>query len=309
MRVFKLLLLALCLAAPAVAAAETGEAADWYFHLDLDRMRSEPESRAIYTWLQDEVFSDVREDTGIDIDAELDSITAVSAGAGDTVVVMQGRFSQDTKDKLMALLAAEGNLTPKKASGKSYYRFGDEEDPEQHVMVKSEDIELGLAIEEGAWVSTAVRDKILITESEERMKSLLARNGKVPGVNGGKGALLVLSAEKTLLQASMDGGFLDENGHSGFDSNILQNAEQVAFLMAAKAGKILLEAKLITTDSEMAEALASVARGLISLVSFDDSMDAETSAVLKSADIRTSGNELSVSLALAPDLVVRTLNE
>ncbi len=309
MRLLKLILLVLCLATPAVAAAEANESADWYFHLDLERMRSEPESRGVYSWLQDEVFNEVRTETGIDINAEVDSITAVSVANTGPVIVMQGAFSQATKDKLMALLAAEGDIAPKKSSGKSYFRFGDEDVADRHVLVESRDAGYGLAIEEGAWISTDVRNKILVTASEKEMQALLARNGRLPGMDGGKGALLVLSAEKTLLQASMDGGFLDGNGASGWDSNILRNAEQIGLLMAAKAGKIALEAKLVTTDSDMAEALASVARGLISLMSFDESMDAETSAVLQSAKVQTSGNALSVSLALAPELVVRALND
>ena len=310
MRVLKLILLAVCLATPAVVVAEAGASADWYFHLDLERMRVEPESRGVYAWLQDEVLNEVKAETGIDIDAEFDSITAAAAANGGAAIVMQGRFSQETKDKLMALIAADGSIAPKKASGRSYVRFGGEDDDaEGRVRVNRREVRFALAIEDGAWISTDVRNKILITQTEAQMQSLLARDGRLPGANGSNGALLVLSAEKTLLQASMDGGFLDENGDSDWDSNILRNAEQIAVLMAAKAGKIALEAQLVTSDSDMAEALASVARGLISLMSFDDSMDAETSAVLQSAKVQTRGNALSVSLALAPEFVVRTLND
>ena len=71
--------------------------------------------------------------------------------------------------------------------------------------------------------------------------------------------------------------------------------------------KLAIEAELITTDAEMAESLASVARGLISLVAFDDSMDAETMAVLQGTKIEAKGNTLNLSLAVDPALVVRTI--
>ena len=58
----------------------------------------------------------------------------------------------------------------------------------------------------------------------------------------------------------------------------------------------------------MAESLASVARGLISLASFDDSMEPETAAVLQGARVEAKGNSLSLSLAVDPSLVVRTLD-
>ena len=95
---------------------------------------------------------------------------------------------------------------------------------------------------------------------------MLATGGKVAGSGSHKGALLVLSAEKTMLQAGMNSAaFADDDG-SGWDSNILRNTEQVAFMIAAAANKLALEAQLITTEPEMDESLASVVRGLISLL-------------------------------------------
>jgi hypothetical protein len=80
-------------------------------------------------------------------------------------------------------------------------------------------------------------------------------------------------------------------------------------MMAAAADKLALEARLVTTEPEMAESLASVVRGLVSLMSFNDEMDAETVAVLRGTKVEASGNNLSISLAIAPDFVVRTLSE
>ncbi len=139
------------------------------------------------------------------------------------------------------------------------------------------------------------------------MKSLLANKGRVPGPGGKKGALLVLTAEKTLLQAGMNTASLDDDGDDDLDSKILRNTEQVAFLLAVVKDKLAIEAELITTEPDMAESLASVARGLISLVAFDDSMDAEAVAVLQSTKIEAKGNSLNLSLAVDPNLVVRTI--
>jgi hypothetical protein len=139
------------------------------------------------------------------------------------------------------------------------------------------------------------------------MKSMLANKGRVSGSRSHSGALLVLTAEKTLLQAGMNSAAIGENGD--WDSNILRNTEQVAFMIAAAASKLALEAKLVTTEPEMAESLASVVRGLISLMAFNDGMDAEAVAMLQGTKVEAKGNTLSLSLALDPDLVVRTLSE
>ena len=139
------------------------------------------------------------------------------------------------------------------------------------------------------------------------MKALLANKGRVPRPGKGKDAMLVLTADKTLIQAGMNTGHLSDDGDDDLDSKILRNTEQVAFLLAVVANKLAIEAELTTSEPEMAESLASVARGLISLVAFDDSMDAEAVAVLQSAKIKAKGNSLNLSLAVDPNLVVRTI--
>jgi hypothetical protein len=107
----------------------------------------------------------------------------------------------------------------------------------------------------------------------------------------------------------MNSAAMGDDGDSDWDSNILRNTEQVAFMMAAAADKLALEAKLVTTEPEMAESLASVVRGLVSLMAFSDEMDEEMVAVLQGTTVEASGNSLSISMAIAPDFVVRTLSE
>ena len=154
---------------------------------------------------------------------------------------------------------------------------------------------------------SVLKDRILITGAEEQMKKLLANKGRVPRPSKSKDTVLVLTAEKALIQAGMNTGALSDDGGDDLDSKILRNTEQVAFLLAVAANKLAIEAELITSEPEMAESLASVARGLISLVAFDDSMDAEAVAVLQSTKIQAKGNSLNLSLAVDPSLVVRTI--
>jgi len=120
----------------------------------------------------------------------------------------------------------------------------------------------------------------------------------------------VLTAGKALLQAGMNSAALgaDSDGDTGWESNILRNTEQVALLIAAAADKLAIEAKLITTEPDMAQSLASVVRGLISLLTFDDDMDAETAAVLRGTSVNANGNELVISMAIDPGLVVSNLD-
>ena len=311
MRYLKILIVGLLLAVPTVAAAsgDIPESAVWYFHLDLEQMREKGPGQGVYDWLKIEALAEIKEEAGVDLDKELDRLTAFSQEGQGPVMLFEGNISQETKDKIMTFVAAGGDLTPLKASGKTYYHFAGAEEGED-VTYGNGDIEIDLEqLEDEAWVSLALKNKVLVTGSEEQMKSMLANGGKVAGSGSHKGALLVLSAEKTMLQAGMNSAAFTDDADSGWDSNILRNTEQVAFMMAAAANKLALEAKLITTEPEMAESLASVVRGLISLVAFNDEMDDEVVAMLQGTKVEASGNSLSISLALAPELVVQTLSD
>ncbi len=311
MRYFKILAVLALLAVPAMAAASNANVPDsavWYFHVDFKEMRADGPGKGVYSWLQEEAFVEVEEESGFNIDKELDRLTAFSLEGQGPVIVAEGKFAQETKDKIMTLIAAEGDLSPLKSSGKTYYHFGGVEDGK--IRSADGDVQINMdTLEDEAWVSMAVRNKIIVTGNEEQMQAMLANNGKIPGSRGHKGALLVLTAEKAMLQAGMNSSAIVDDGSSTWDSNILRNTEQVAFLMAAAANKLALEAKLITTEPEMAESLASVVRGLISLAAFDDGMEPEAIAMLQGTKVEAKGNSLSISLAIDPELAVRTLSE
>ena len=304
----KILLLLVILSVPMVAGADASSVpggANWYFYVDLEQMRSGGPGAPMYDWLRNEVLEEVREDSGIDVEKEIDRITSYSTNDDGAVLIVDGKLSQETRDVIMAFIASGGDISPLKSRGKTYYHFGGDDSAGEDVVYDAGNV--GFKIEslgDESWISMDVRDKVIVTSTEGHMKALLDNNGRVRGSRSVDGALMVLTAEKTLVQAGMKSGMVEE-----WDSSILRNTEQVAFLISAAANKLAIEARLITTEAEMAESLASVARGLISLMSFDDEMDAETAAVLRGTRIEANGNSLSLSLAVAPELVVRTLGD
>lgn len=304
----KILLLLVILSVPMVAGADASSVpggANWYFYVDLEQMRSGGPGAPMYDWLRNEVLEEVRQDSGIDVEKEIDRITSYSTNDDGAVLIVDGKLSQETRDVIMAFIASGGDISPLKSRGKTYYHFGGDDSAGEDVVYDAGNV--GFKIEslgDESWISMDVRDKVIVTSTEGHMKALLDNNGRVRGSRSVDGALMVLTAEKTLVQAGMKSGMVEE-----WDSSILRNTEQVAFLISAAANKLAIEARLITTEAEMAESLASVARGLISLMSFDDEMDAETAAVLRGTRIEANGNSLSLSLAVAPELVVRTLGD
>ena len=317
MRYFKILMVLLVLAVPALAHADASNipaSATWYFHADIDAMREGKASRVVYDWLNAEVFEEIRGETGIDLHKEAGRMTAFAAAGEGPVIVFDGNISTETQDKIIALAAAasEGDLQTLKSSGKAYYFFdnskvsAEHESEDHHDNDDDFDIDMG-SLDEEAYVSVAVKNKVLVTNTEKQMQALLASNGKIDMAKTEKGALFVLRAERSLIQAGVNAAEMEAG--NDWDSNILRNTKQVAVLLADLGDKLGFEAQLMTNEAEMANSIASIVRGLISLQAFNDDMDPEVSAVLQTAKVDVADNVLKLSLALDPATVVAALED
>jgi len=307
MRISRYLAIALLIFIPAALLAAVGpkdlpDAAKWYFHADFEEMRSSEAGQHLYAWLQDEVFEEVREDTDIDLEKEVDQITAFSTAGENLIVVIEGNISQETEDKVLAVAAASGSLD-KLGSGSKIYYFVDEND--DHDGDSNIDIDVD-SFDDGAYFSFAVKDKILVTARKADMESMLANGGKHPAAANAKGALFVLSAERSLMQAGVKAGDLGDD--FDWDSNILRNTEQAAVIVADDNGKIAIEAQLVTTEKEMADSLASIVRGLISLQVFNDDLDPEIASLLQNTSVATEGNSLKIKIVLDPETVMAVID-
>jgi hypothetical protein len=306
MRIFRYLVIFFLFAAPAAALSALGPAdlpgaSKWYFHADFKEMRSTEAGQHLYGWLQEEVFEDVREDAGVDLDKEADYLTAFATEDDGMVIIIEGNLSQETEDKVMAMGAASGSLDKFGSGNKTFFHIKDDD-----IDVDDGNIEIDMdSFDDGAFFSFAIKNKLLVTSTQERMEALLADKGKVAGVRGEKGQLFVLSAERNLVQAGARTGEIDDD--DDWDSNILRNTEQAALLIADQAGKLAIEAQLVTTEAGMAESLASIVRGLISLQVFNDDMDPEVAGFLQATDVNVDGNKLTISVELDPEAVVAAI--
>lgn len=305
MRTLKILAIVVFLGIPAMAYAELGEipgSATWYFHADFDAMRDGTASRGVYEWLDAEVFEEIRDEIGIDVGKEMQRITAFSGAGQGPVIMVDGQISQDTKDKIIALAAAGGELQTFESSGKAYYYFdGDDENGVDNIDISIE------SLENEAYVSVALKNKILVTNTKGQMEALLASNGKIDSGKTEKDALFVLRAERSLIQAGVNADEMDSD--DDWDSNILRNTKQVAVLMADLGDKLGVEALLMANEAEMANSLASIVRGLISLQAFNDDIEPEVASVLQSTRVDVAGSTLKISLELDPDTVVSALED
>lgn len=272
----------------------------WYLHADFDAMKKSGAGKALYDWIDREIFSEVRSEAGIDLREELDSVTTYSAPGDGAVMVMQGRISNTTRDKLLAISAAAERFETLESGGKTYYFVeGDGDLNGKHAEVSGFDGEI--------YFSFDVRNKLLLTAKRQQMETLLANGGRLKTQKDHKGALVILTAEKSLLQAGVDTDGFDTDGE-GFQSNILRNTKQVALMIAEAADKLSFEALLVATEPKTAQSLGSVIRGLIALVAFDEDMDPGMAEVIQTAKVDVDDVALRLSIAMSPESFIAALD-
>lgn len=267
----------------------------WYLHADLDAMRDSPAGRDLYRWLEDEVFAEVRAEVGIDVGKEVQKLTAYSGMDNGIAIVLQGPISKETHDKLMAMMALRAGYDLRDHDGKEYFLAGDE----PAAISKP-----GLAVDfdESAFVSFAIPQKVIITSHEPQMQALLKSKGRIVGGGNHKGAMLVLTADKTFVQAGLKTEAFANKEYS-WNSNILRNTEEVALMIAEQNGLLAIEAQLTSRDARLAQSLGSVINGLISLQAFNDDIPQELREALSSTRVTTRDATLNVSAVLnAADL-------
>lgn len=286
-----------------IRAGDLPDATKWYVHVDFEQMRSTEAGKHLYGWLQKEVFEEIREDVGFDVDEEADRITAFSIANEGIAVLIEGDISQETRDKVLALGAVSGALDKMGSGGKTYYHIKDDDQAGD----SGGDIDFDFdSFDHGAYFSFALKNMIIVTSAQEEMESLLANGGKFARVDNAGGALFVLSAERSLVQAGVKAGDLGDD--LDWDSNILRNTEEAALLIADEAGKFAIEAKLVTTENGMAKSLASIIRGLISLQVFNDDLDPEIVDFLQNTTVAVKDNTLTLKILLDPEVVIAAID-
>ncbi|MEL6447420.1 MAG: hypothetical protein AAFQ62_05670 [Pseudomonadota bacterium] len=266
----------------------------WYFHVDFKAMRSTSVGQKLYGWLDNEVFDDVREETGFNPNQELDSISAFSDTAGVATMIVQGDVSQDTRDKILAALQAGGDLSTGKASGFEYYEVQN---------VDLDDAEIGIQ-SDTLFMSFDRRSAIVVSSTLDGMeRGLEAR----PRKSSGK-ALLVLAADKSLMQAGVDTMALGD-GAASWNSGLLREAREVAFVLADTNGDADIQVRVTADDPRTTNSLAAVVRGLIGLQALSGDVDPNVSTLLSSLDISADSAGLTLALRVSPDVLTDIIND
>lgn len=300
----KLLVVLLALASfpvTAGAALDLPGGTVWYLHADLEAMRSSDAGRDLYRWLEKEVLEEVKAEVGIDVGKEVQKVTAYSGLDSGVAIVLQGPISETTRDKLMAMMALRAGYDLREHKGMDYFLAGAEP-----LEVSTANIDVDF--DETAFVSFAIPQKVIVTSHEPQMRELLNNKGRIVGGGSHKGAMLVLTADKTFVQAGLKTEAFADEGNN-WNSNILRNTEEVAVMIADQKGLLAIEAQLTSRDPRLTQSLGSVINGLISLQAFSDDIPQELRNTLSNTRVTANGAVLNVSAVLNPADLVQLMSD
>lgn len=270
----------------------------WYLHADLAQMRKSESGAPFFDWFDDEVMVEINAELGVVLTDDIDSVTAFSDENLGTVVVLDGRVSQELRDDLLERVRDEVRLRDLSYDGKRYYLAGDGENDRQPGRDPFEDFD------DSIYFSFGLTNKLIVTSHEEQMKALLDSGGKIAGSGSVENAMFVLTADKSFVQAGMRPGGMADGDDDDWESNIIRNTEQAAILISDSAGKIALEAQLRSTDPKMAQSLGGIVNGLISLQMFNSELDPELISLIQNTRVSVTENVLSISTVMDPNLVI-----
>ena len=266
----------------------------WYVHVDLETMRATPVGKRLYTWLDGEVFHEVREETGFDPDRELDAVTAFSDSTGVATLILAGDVTQASRDKLPAALEAAGDLATGSVDGTDYYRVDNIDNENVDLRISGDALYLSFA-RSGAVVASTTLDGM--------QRALQAR----PPRNRDR-ALLVLAADKSLMQGGIDTVRLGD-GAARWNSGLLREAREVAFVLADRNGDADIAVRVTANDPKATDALAAVVRGLVGLQALAQEQDPNVTALLSSLKIETDSAGMTLALRVAPDVLAAIVED
>ena len=298
-----LFLLTTALAGPAVAQVTPSNLpADtiWYLHADLKQLRTAGPGKPLYNWINEEVFVELNENLGVDLNREANTVTAFSDAKLGTVVVIDGPIAAGTREKLLALAAVKAKLDMKSYAGRTYYHVSESGTPTTGNRSLDD-------LQESAFFSFDVKDKLIVASDENQLKTLLDGDGRLRGNHNHPGALFVLTADRSFVQAGMR-----TDAHAGdadtWRSNILRNTEQVAILVSGREELLAVEAQLVSREPGMARSLGDIANGLLSLQALNSELDPWLRDLLRTTRINVKDNILSINVAIDANRIVTMLN-
>lgn len=272
--------------------------AQWYVHVNARLLRDSSLTAPFYAESLGEAFSDIREEMGVDLGRDVTAITIFgSASPGrDTAVVLHGRLGDDNRARLDELASTAGHYVEHDYGGARYIEvsgIGDRPGsvgPDQALMIHY------------------AMDRTLISTSEATMHRLLDPAGAAVVIEPeNPDALLVLQADRSLVQAGLDARHMNLEGH--WNSSLLNNIEQAMAVVSERNGGLGIQLQVLTADEATATYVQNILQGLISLKALSGNDDPAMSELLNQLDLKASARQVLLEVDISPELAAKIVDE
>lgn len=270
----------------------------WYAHADFKEMEGSVTGKYILDFLDKEVFSELRDETGIDLRKDLEAALVFGGHSKrDGAVVVYGKISDRNRTKINALMELYGEYEREMRKGTEVFSLNkrstsDDDDDSGDMFVESRT----------TYVAFGKRNQTMITQNRGQLDAFVEAGGQVR--QGRKapqaGSLLVLQADRSLVKAGMNAGAGIADG-GDWNSNVLQHMERIALVLADQSGNAAIDVELVTNKPELAESIKNILQGLISIKALDQDEDPEVLALLRNIRLELAGASIRASMVVDPE--------
>jgi len=240
----------------------------FYLSVNLDTMRDGAASRPLYQWFQQEVLDEVRDELGAGLVDAVNGISIFGTGQDQVpVLVLHGDIPRSARDELVDTVFSEkGEVELKTAHGRNYYEFAELDLDWDGVENRSGQDHDALLIAFGD------RGQSMVTPDPEIMDRFLRDGGLAVAEMSPE--LMVLEAERPLARGGMNNRKGSPRGVP-WESKMFRQVERLGLVIADENDSVSLTLEAESATPELAEAMANLVRGLVSLKVLSEDTDSD----------------------------------
>lgn len=301
-----LLLVSAWAASASLTRDQLPEGATWYVHINLESLRGFANGTLDIQAELDEAFEDIREDLHIDLSRELHAITVFGERLEpkNGTLVAHGDFSINTQRSLLDKfhLGRVGQVVNHRGADIYQFRFTEEvvkQIAEDHgKYIDADDIDIDMD-DEGPFFSSFVDNRALVlSRSQEQVERFIDSNGRLgANLRNDTVVLAVIDARSAMVQGGVD---IDGAGIGDLaDTPMLNQVDQIAFLLADQNGDAAINVEMITRDEQTARQIRDVVGGLIALKSMMAEEEPQLAELMRDVRVDSNGSKVELSLLIS----------
>lgn len=236
----------------------SAEDSAFYLSINIDAIRDGEASTALYTFIDNEVLDDLRDELGSDAINAIDGISIFGTGDSQTpVILLHGDIPQSARDRFVdEIFEEKENVELLTQHGRNYFAFG-------NVQVDWDGID-SEGGHDALLLAFGDRGQTMITPHPEAMSAFL-REGFLPDAVMAED-LMVLKADRALAQGGLNNRHLAFSGNGGaWDSELFKKVDRFGLVIADDAEALRITIEAHTSSPELAQALENIVKGIISL--------------------------------------------